>query len=230
MQNELIGLKMHKLDDFKSFFSFGIASIIVPLSYILRAQIDNDDAVGGSSAIEFVLENETLFSIGIAILFVFGLSVSRWGADQLIKRRKIRNWILGSVNLEGYWHLITEPYNGENSENDLATAGIAYMSYKVGVREFKIETVRYDGNRRYVTQSEVGYVRTTGSTIRYLNFFKTVYPDPDGPSGFASGKFSYGDHFAKVPQFFEAVIAVQDGTFIGGQHAHRISDAKVEEY
>jgi len=104
------------------------------------------------------------------------------------------------------------------------------MSYKVGVREFKIETVRYDGNRRYVTQSEVGYVRTTGSTIRYLNFFKTVYPDPDGPSGFASGKFSYGDHFAKVPQFFEAVIAVQDGTFIGGQHAHRISDAKVEEY
>jgi len=77
MQNELIGLKMHKLDDFKSFFSFGIASIIVPLSYILRAQIDNDDAVGGSSAIEVVLENETLFSIGIAILFVFGLSVSR---------------------------------------------------------------------------------------------------------------------------------------------------------
>lgn len=224
---------MHRLDDFKSFFSFGIASLLVPLAYILRAVLENDtplDPGQTPGAVDLVLGNEVLFSIGIAILFVFGLSISKWGANQLVKNKRIRNWILGSVNVEGYWHLQTEPHGDGGERGALSQSGVAYMSYKLAAREFKIETIRYDGDRKYVTQSEVGYVRTTGSTIRYLNFFKTVHPDPDGPSGFASGRFSYGDHFAKQPQFFEAVIAVQDGTFIGGQYAHRIPDDDVERY
>lgn len=222
---------MHRLDDFKSFFSFGIASLLVPLAYILRAVLENDtplDPDQTPGAVDLVLGNEVLFSIGIAILFVFGLSISKWGANQLVKNKRIRNWILGSVNIEGYWHLRTEPQHGD--EDRFLRSGIAYMSYKLDSREFKIETIRYVEDRKYVTQSEVGYVRTTGSTIRYLNFFKTTYPDPDGPSGFASGRFSYGDHFATQPQFFEAIIAVQDGTFIGGQYAQRIPDDEVEKY
>lgn len=214
---------MHKLDDFRVFFSFGVASFLVPLAYIMRAFLEIPIPEGASA-----VNREIFFSIGITILFVFGLSISRWIATQLIKSRAIRKFILGSAYTEGYWYLKTEIVTG--GDYPLQRSGIAYMSYKLDSREFKIETIRYVGERKYVTQSEVGYVRTTGSTLRYLNFFKMTYPDPDGASGFASGRFSYGDHFAKTPQFFDAVIAVQDGAFIGGQYAERISDAIVEKY
>ena len=36
---------MHRLDDFKSFFSFGIASLIVPLAYILRATLEKENTL-----------------------------------------------------------------------------------------------------------------------------------------------------------------------------------------
>lgn len=211
---------MHKLDDFKVYFSFGFAAIIVPVAYILR------DLLQSQGIIQPI--GMAVFSVVTTILFVFGLTIARWFAGKLVQKRWMRKWILGVAYVEGYWLLKTDAQGKITSTLD--TTGIVFMSYKNDCREFKIETTRYDGNRRYVTQSEVGYIRTTGSTIRYLNFFNLTYPDPNGVNGFSSGRFSYGDHFASCPQYFDAVIAIQDGDYSGAQYAERIQDDIVEKY
>lgn len=220
---------MHKIDDFKSLFSFGIASILVPMAYIIRSFIfdSKPNVLHKYETLNYVVRNELLFSIAITIIFIFGISISKYAASKIVKNRLIRDLILGSSSVEGYWYLKTFAKNGDSP---LSRDGIAYMSYKLDSREFKIETTRYDGLRKYITQSEVGYIRTSGSTIRYLNFFKNTYPDPDGPSGFASGQFSFGSHFFKKPQSFEAIIAIQDGSFIGRQSAERIPLKKIKNY
>lgn len=211
---------MHKLDDFKVYFSFGFAAIIVPVAYILRDLLQSQGIIQPIGL--------AVFSVITTILFVFGLTIARWFAGILIQKRRVRKWILGAAYVEGYWLLKTDAQGKTSSALD--TIGIVFMSYKNDCREFKIETTRYDENRRYVTQSEVGYIRTTGSTIRYLNFFNLTYPDPNGVNGFSSGRFSYGDHFASCPQYFDAVIAIQDGDYSGAQYAERIQDDIVEKY
>ncbi|MEM0976167.1 MAG: hypothetical protein AAGJ34_01400 [Pseudomonadota bacterium] len=140
----------------------------------------------------------------------------------------MRAIILGRHNVEGYWHTRTEKHS--KNKGPVSIAGIAFMAYQIDTGEFKVETTRYDGDRKFITQSEIAYVRTTGSTIRYLNFFRLTYPDPEGPNGYASGKFSYGDHFAGHPMFFEAVLSIDGGNLIVPQFAERIPERVVSRY
>lgn len=216
---------MQKLNRFQTWFMLITAVIIMTIS--------NEVSFEGNNPEDNNPQGMAIFQILLPIvLSLTGAAIAEKLSQYLFKYMWVRKTIMGSKFVEGHWILKTTPHKDEqDNSSPLLYPAVAHMSYDHTSQEFRVETTRisHDG-KRFTTLSEVAHVRTTGPTIRYLNFFKLSGPHYDPRYGFSSGKFIQKHQYAKMPINFDADISVQEEGNMRRQFGRRISDREAGKF
>lgn len=101
-------------------------------------------------------------------------------AAMLLSSRRMRSFIAGSENVEGYYLLRTggqgEKYDPEVQSSAMLFEGILHLEYDPTAEQFRVHTVRLDSDGLpFSTHSVIAYIRREGTYFRYLNYFKITH-------------------------------------------------------
>ena len=210
-----MGYKLNRLDKAKNKFL-----ILLSITVALIANNINKDYPGGNTL--------TMLALGV-FLSVGATFIGSIAADLAFKFKTVRKYILGPDFIEGYWFVKTYPLESKKS-SPISKDGIAYMHYTPS-GEFSVETTRIlDGGQVVTTKSEVGHVRVTGGTMRYLNFFDLAAQEDGEKKGFSAGFFERDPSVSHCPQVFNSKIAIEGETQRLTRRGTKLSDEIVQVY
>ncbi|SPF81348.1 hypothetical protein [Pseudoprimorskyibacter insulae] len=169
-----------------------------------------------------------VFSITIAIL---GGALVRFVSMYLLRKYRVRKFVMGAKHVEGHWLLHTRPGEHIGSDNSLFYPGVALIKYSIDNQETVVVTTRLtESLGTFRTISEVAHLRTSGPIVRYLNFFDFNGENYQGKRGFSNGKFVPTDFFRAAPRYLEASISTEGSGETFRQEGIRIPDGKAKRF
>lgn len=187
----------------------------------------------GLVAAGYEIRSAGLSFSGIPPYVIAGLSVFLGGAfatlcvNILLGFRRIRSVITNTAHVEGYWYLTTD----SQSNGPLSPEGVLFISHEPSLGETRLVTTRLDPNGgEYTTASEIAYVRGEGIDMKYLNYFRLMYPGPESPFGLSAGRFIWSDDLKPYPDKLEAHINLTGENVVRRQSARRIDDKRVRQF
>lgn len=160
------------------------------------------------------------------LTLVLGGSLAAVVSHALLSLRRVRRYMMGSAYIEGYWYLVTSHQAGSPLDPD----GILFIRHEPVSGETQVVTTRLDTTgAEYASLSEIAHVRTSGSEIRYLNYFSLACPGMQAATGLSSGRFITSDDLLPYPNRLEAQINLSGEGTVRRQSADRICDRRVAQ-
>ncbi|MEM7701330.1 MAG: hypothetical protein AAF251_05280 [Pseudomonadota bacterium] len=224
---------MNKLERYRKFFTFLLASISIPATYYGRMLLTGQGMSGSEGAIAFTPSDKEFWTFIISsFFFLVSVSPAGWLVDKVFEYQAVRRFLLGKRFVEGYWSVDSTKVKGapaDGAAKIFQRPAVLFIEYCTDDKKLTFTTTRYnEWGEKVVTQAIAARIEDAATSLMYLNFFALPLTGNGEAYGFARGRFSKSDGRSKHYDHLETVLSLQSPPTVGTQNINRIKDCDVE--